>query len=967
MKVDHCKKIHIGHLNINSIRNKFDSIMDIVGGQQDIFLISETKIDSSFPDSQFTKSGYSKPFRRDRTANGGGLLLFVNEDIPAHELSNHNLPDDIEVICTEVNLRKQKWLIISIYHPPNQDDHYFLEELSKLVDKYSNNYDNFVIMGDFNLEIDNDNIENFLQAYDLHSLIREPTCFKSSPPKCIDLILTNRKHNFIHSTTIETGLSDFHKLTSTILKTEYIKGEPQIVTYRNSKNFNAIQFNNDLRDEMQQINNPSYNSFSDIFARVLNSHAPLKKKAVRANDAPFMTKELRKCNMERSMAKNKFNKYRTQETWQSYKVLRNRSVKLLRSTKKKYFRNLDIKIVSDCKNFWKVIKPVFTSKCNTHNKIILVEEDTLIKDTKDVAKIMNDYFTDITETLNIPKYIPNESEEILPPNSSIAHIIEYYKDHPSILRIKQKCQEIAEFSFKSVKATVIKDEIASLKTNKATGPDNIPAKILKTAIDEIYNLLTYLFNVTVATCTFPSEMKQADITPIFKKDNSTKKKNYRPISVLPSTSKIFERIMYKQIYNHMKSILSPLLCGFREGYSTQHALLRLVEDLKAALDEKLIAGTVMMDLSKAFDCLPHDLLIAKLHAYGFSDNALKLLYDYLQGRVQRVKLNSNYSEWRDVIKGVPQGSVLGPLLFNIFLNDIFLFLDKSEICNYADDNTIWTKGQKINTIIPILESEISTLNKWFKDNCMLLNEEKCKYIIIEPQRTKSGESEIRIGDHSVKNTDKETLLGVVLDNHLKFDHHIKKICNEAGKKISALARIAPYLGTDKRKLLMKTFITTYFNYCPIVWMFCSRKMNNLINNVHKRALRVAYNDYDSTFEVLLSKDHATTIHQQNLQRLAIEMYKTKINQNPNFLNDIFKFHQSSYDLRNEAYSSKKPNTVIYGTETVSYRCSQIWNNLPIEVRNANNLEIFKRQIKQITIPCSCKLCTQYIPNLGYIT
>ena len=261
--------------------------------------------------------------------------------------------------------------------------------------------------------------------------------------------------------------------------------------------------------------------------------------------------------------------------------------------------------------------------------------------------------------------------------------------------------------------------------------------------------------------------------------------------------------------------------------------MRLVEDLKASLDEKLIAVTVMMDLSKAFDCLPHDLLIAKLHAYGFNDNALKLLYNYLQGRVQRVKLNSNYSEWRDVIKGVPQGSVLGPLLFNIFLNDIFLFINKSEICNYADDNTIWTKGQKINTIIPILESEITTLNKWFKDNCMLLNEEKCKYMIIEPQRTKSGESEIRIGDHSVKNTDKEKLLGVVLDNHLKFDHHIKKICNEAGKKISALARIAPYLDIDKRKLLMKTFIITYFNYCPIVWMFCSRKMNNLINNVHK--------------------------------------------------------------------------------------------------------------------------------------
>eukprot|EP00112_Aurelia_sp_Birch-Aquarium-sp1_P009132 Seg2026.1 transcript_id=Seg2026.1/GoldUCD/mRNA.D3Y31 product="hypothetical protein" protein_id=Seg2026.1/GoldUCD/D3Y31 len=181
--------------------------------------------------------------------------------------------------------------------------------------------------------------------------------------------------------------------------------------------------------------------------------------------------------MERSVAKNKYNKYHTQETWQRYKVLRNRSVKLLRSTKEKYFRNLDIKIVSDCKNFWKVIKPVFTNKCNTHNKIILVEEGTLVKDSKDVAKIMNDYFTDIAETLDIPNYISSESEEMLPPNSNIAKIIEYYNDHPSILKIKEHCEETASFNFKSINATVIKDEIASLKSNKTTGADNIPAKI----------------------------------------------------------------------------------------------------------------------------------------------------------------------------------------------------------------------------------------------------------------------------------------------------------------------------------------------------------------------------------------------------------------------------------------------------------------------------------------------------------
>ena len=166
---------------------------------------------------------------------------------------------------------------------------------------------------------------------------------------------------------------------------------------------------------------------------------------------------------------------------------------------------------------------------------------------------------------------------------------------------------------------------------------------------------------------------------------------------------------------------------------------------------------MMMDLTKAFNCLPHDLLIAKLNAYGFSNNALQLIYSYLQGRAQRVKLNSNYSERRDIIKGVPQESVLGPLLFNIFINDIFLFVNESDICNYANDNIIWIKGQTISDIIPKLESKINTLNSWFKDNCMLLNKDKCKFMVIESLRANSGESEFKMWKFSIRNTDKEKL------------------------------------------------------------------------------------------------------------------------------------------------------------------------------------------------------------------
>ena len=197
--------------------------------------------------------------------------------------------------------------------------------------------------------------------------------------------------------------------------------------------------------------------------------------------------------------------------------------------------------------------------------------------------------------------------------------------------------------------------------------------------------------------------------------------NYRPISVLPSASKVCKRIMFNQIYNYIIAKLFPLLCRFRKGYSTQHALLRLIEGLKKCLDKKDVAGAVLMDLSKAFDCLPCILLLGKLKSYGFSDNPMEFMYSYLDKRVQQVKLNSDFSDWMETKQGVPQGSILGPLLFNININDIFLHLNKSNLCNYADDNTIWLSSTDLNELTDDLESEAALLNKWFYENFLVFN------------------------------------------------------------------------------------------------------------------------------------------------------------------------------------------------------------------------------------------------------
>ena len=494
------------------------------------------------------------------------------------------------------------------------------------------------------------------------NIVKEETCFKSiENPSCIDLLLTNKPNLFFNTSTINTGLSDCHKMVVAVLRKTFQRAQPKVFSYRDYKNFDNELFKSSLQNALNTISRPDYIKFEEAFLEKLNMHVRLNRK-----HALYMTKGFRKAIMRRSELEIKYHKHRDIQSLRQYK--------------------------------------------------------------------------------------------------------------------KQNVSDI----FK---------ENSSLNSKKQGTKDGISTKCLKTACSERSSYLTEVWNEEMLTKnSFPQNLKLADVILVFKKCDPTCAKNYRPISVLPTVSKVFERLMHDQITRYMDAHLSKHLCAYRKGFNTQTALLSLIEKWKSILDKKGFSGAVLMKLLKAFDTINHELLIVKLDAYGFSKKSLELILDYLSNRLQHVKINSTFSSWSEITQVVPQGSVLGPPLFNIYLNDLFFLLDDIDICNFADDTTPNICDMELKVVLGKLENCRELAIAWFKSNYMKLNEEKCELLVCG---YRFGQLWIKIGDNKTWEKLLVKFLGVTIDNELKFDKYIAEICAKANRKLSVLPRLSKFLCLDK--------------------------------------------------------------------------------------------------------------------------------------------------------------------------
>ena len=380
--------------------------------------------------------------------------------------------------------------------------------------------------------------------------------------------------------------------------------------------------------------------------------------------------------------------------------------------------------------------------------------------------------------------------------------------------------------------------------------------------------------------------------------------------------------------------MSPKLCGFRKGHSTQHALLNLLKNWQKCLDKSGVVGTVLMDLRKAYDCLPHDLLLAKLSAYGFDSSAITLIANCLSNRYQRVKIGSTFSSYLEILRGVPQGSILGPILFNLFINDLMFFIQETEVCNFADDTTIYSCSSNYEEATQKLSADTHLVLNWFRINSMVANPSKFQIMFLG-SNIDNNEITFMVEDKKVRSKTEVKLLGITIDDKLSFNKHISNLCSTASNRLRALARIRKFLSLEQAKRLSEVYIMSTFKYCPLIWMFCNKTANNQ-NKIHKRSLRLVYQLEDENFEDLLIKDNSWTIHESNIQTLLIEIYKSLNHISPIIMQEFFDLKVTPYSLRNNNLLKLPKNCL--GTQALCFKGSLIWNTVPNHFKNITSLD-----------------------------
>lgn len=928
-------------LNITSLPAHIDELRIWVENQNlDLLAINETRLASSIPDSCVTIKGY-KIIRKDRNRNGGGVAIYIRDSVV---FVNHTdiVPINIEALCVDiVKPSGRPFCVIACYKPPNVNAESFYGDFEALVKMVENK--ELHILGDLNSDLLQNNsykptrlLQYLCELYQLKQLISEPTRITEHSQTLIDIICTNSPERIVCSGVLHTSLSD-HCTIYAIRKISIpIKKVHTIIETRNYKHFSEETFTAELSnvdwESITQLENPNdiWFNWKEKFLSIVNKHAPIKKKRIRNKRSPWLNKDICKLLFDRDKLKSTAIRSGDSQDWASYKRSKNIVTNKIKKAKSKYYHDQLKDNSNNPSETWKILNEVMCKNNKSGNKISCLNlNDTKITDADEIAETFNKYFCEIGYELSsgLPETRKSYTEFVNPATCT--------------------------FSLKTVNTETVLKFLKDICPKKAAGLDKIPSKLVRMAASVIAESLCILFNKSILTGIFPSDWKIAKVSPVHKGNEKDFLTNYRPISVLSAVSKVLEKIVYLQLYSYFtnNNLLSKYQSGFRPLHSTLTALLDATTEWYINMDKKAFNSVLFLDLSKAFDTVNHSILLHKLSLYGVDDNALRWFTSYLTDRKQQCYVNSKLSSQQTINCGVPQGSILGPLLFLIYINDLPHCLQHSNARMYADDTNITTSGKSLTEISYYVNKDLSNIRTWLLANKLSLNVAKTEHMFIGSDDKLSiieDKPYAFIDGIPVRRVKCTKSLGMHIDERLSWDDHINYTSRKVSSAIGGLKQVRPFISEKTAILIYKSLILPYFDYCDIVWDHFSAHQATRLQKLQNRAARViTKHGYEVRSHDIRIKLGWKTLSERRIQHRAIMMYKALNGLAPSYIVDLFKplSEYISYSLRSRDMNLHlpKPRTDFL-KNSFMYSGAKLWNDLSSELKSKTTLHSFKNHI-----------------------